>query len=294
MKKTVILLLLYFCGMVCMAQNPKPYFTLTPSVFKSNEPLYREFKNPFWAVNPPCDSMKLECIKGQAKVWLDEYGTWIIVPDKDTESVWIGVICQNNVIDTIEYKTRNFECRDISLRFKDDYFPLVKQVRCEPIVNFLSHRYEWISSKFCKKKLKEYKKTHKYEGKLTLKEELVIHFEPELLEQYFPQDLRFGIDTCTITLYGKYDKRTGKKPIKYQKHYTSLKFEIDLEIIIEKMQKGDLLNIAIHNVLRLNYAGQRKPITTDSYNGWGDDSWANETEKTQTILNCLEKNFEIE
>lgn len=256
-----------------MAQNPKPYFTLTPSVFKSPKPLYCEFKNPFWAVNQPCDSMQLKCIKGEAKVWLDEYGTWIIVPGKDTESVWIGVICQNNVIDTIEYKTRNFECRDISLRFKDDYCPLLKQQRCDPANNLLSHLYQEMPSKFLKEQLKEYKKTHKYEGKLTLKEELDIHFEPELLEQYYPQDLRFGIDTCTITLYGKYDKRIGKKPIKYQKHYTSLKFELDLEIIIEKMQKGDFLNIAIRNVLRLNYAGQRKPITPDSYlgDGWGDD-----------------------
>jgi hypothetical protein len=296
MKKTLILLLLYLCGMVCMAQKSKPYFTLISPISQSHKTLYREFKNPFWVVNPPCDSIKLECIKGQAKVWLDEYGSWIIVPDKVTENVWIGVICQNNFIDTIKYKTRDFGCNDLSLRFKDDYFPLVKHIRCDPPVNFLSHKYHWISSKFCKKKLKEYKKTHKYQGKLTLKEELDIYYNRELLlEQYFPQDLSFRIDTCTITLYGKYDKRIGKKPIKYQRHYTTEKFELDLEIIIEKMQKGDLLNISIPNILRLNYTGQRKPITLNSNSemddGWGDNPFG--IEEPKTIIKCLEINFEI-
>jgi hypothetical protein len=291
MKKTLILLLLYFCGMACVAQKSKPYFTLTPSVFKSHKTLYREFKNPFWVVNPPCDSIKLECIKGQAKVWLDEYGSWIIVPDKDTESVWIVVICQNNVIDTIKYKTRNFGCNELSLDFLESLNPLNKTRRCEPGTPFLSR--EWISSKFWKKKLKEYKKTHKYQGKLTLNEQLNLRFDHKLLDLYFPQDLRFGVDTCTITLYGKYDKSIGKNPIKYQRHYTNYKIEVDLEIIIEKMQKGDLLNIAIRNALRLDYAGQRRLISSNSEldDGWGDDPFA--IEGVKTIVNCLEINFEI-
>ncbi len=292
MKKTAILFLLYFCGMVCMAQEPKPYFGLIPAVSQSPKTLYREFKNPFWVVNPPCDSIKLECIKGKAKVWLDEYGSWIIVPDKDTESIWIGIICQDTFIDTIQYKTREFGCNELSLRFMG-YTPLIESRRCEPAIRFLSENMQQISSNFWKEKLKEYKVTHQYQGKLTSKEVLYLRFEHKLLDLYFPQDLRFKMDTCTITLYGIYDEKSKVTPIKYQRHYTNQEFELDLEIIIEKMQKGDRLQIAVQNVLRLNYAGQRNPISVYSNldDGWGDNFGG--VEQPQAIMNCLEIEFEI-
>jgi hypothetical protein len=295
MTRIFFLILFYLFGMVCMAQTPKPYFALIPSVSQSPKTLYREFKNPFWVVNPPCDSIQFKCIKGQAKVWLDKYGSWIIVPDKDSEEVWIGAMCQNNFIDTIKYKTRNFGCNELSLRFKANDTPLEERRRCESGSPFLSNSHEWIPSKFWKEKLKEYQKTHIYQGKLILHEKLIMDFDHKLLDLYSPYDLHFKLDTCTITLYGKYDKKVGKKPIKHQRHYTSYNIEIDLEIIIEKMEKGDILNISIHNALRLNSSGQRSPIPLYSQidDGWGDDPWGTEEEQSKTILNCLEKNFEI-
>lgn len=282
MKGTFFLILFYLFGMVCMAQT----YLDQRRYELSTTPLYNEFKNTFWLVNPPCDSTKLVCIKGKAKIWKEDDGGWAIVPVKNSTELWIALKCGHKNIDTLKYFSfKDFSCYNIYFNY-ECYNPLLPKDCLSNGQNFFSHG---MSAKTWKELLAKYKAKQTVREAVNTSIKVIIgydQYKENLLEQY-PLDLRFKFDTCTVKLFNR------KGLIKYEKNHTTNEFQLDLETIIEKMQKGDLLSISIPNIFRVDYAGQKKLLSPNPYldEGWGDDPFLKK--KPKKVEKCLEVVFDV-